>query len=68
MNHGNLVGCGNSIRFATKYDLKVVIFLFKKCFETLNPTIETCTSVGHGNELQNEGNMFGLRASFEESS
>ncbi len=37
-------------------------------FWTLNPTIETCTSIGHGDELQNEGNMFGVGASFEESS
>jgi hypothetical protein len=56
----NLVGRGNSIQFASEYDLKVVIILFKTCFETLNPTIKTCTSIGHSDELQNEGKMFGL--------
>jgi hypothetical protein len=64
----NLVGCGNSIQFASEYDLKVAVLLFKTCFETLDPTIETCTSIGHGDELQNEGNMFGVGASSEESS
>jgi hypothetical protein len=47
--------------------LKVVIPLLITCFETLNPTIETCTSFGHGDEFKNEGNMYGVGASFEES-
>jgi hypothetical protein len=34
-------------------------------FETLNPTIEACSSFGHGDELENEGNTFGVGASFE---
>jgi hypothetical protein len=37
-------------------------------FETLNPTIEACNSFGHGDELEDEGNTFGVGASFEESS
>jgi hypothetical protein len=36
-------------------------------FETLNLTIEACNSFGHGDELENEGNIFGVGASFEES-
>ncbi len=50
-----------------EYDLKVIIPLFITCFETLNPTIETCASFGHGDELKDEGNMFRGGASFEES-
>jgi hypothetical protein len=46
--------------------LKVGICLLITCFETLNPTIETCASFGHGHELKNEGNMYGVGASFEE--
>jgi len=36
-------------------------------FETLNPTIEACTFFGHGDEPKDEGNIFGVGASFEES-
>ncbi len=63
----NLVGSGDAIWLSFKYDLKVVIPLLITCFETLNPTIETCTSFGHGDEFKNEGNMYGVGASFEES-
>jgi len=37
------------------------------CFETLNPTVETCTSINHDDKLENEGNMFGVGTSFEKS-
>jgi len=37
-------------------------------FETLHPTIEACSSIGHGDEVEDEGNTFGVGASFEESS
>jgi len=37
-------------------------------FETLNLIVETCISFGHGDELEGEGNIFGVGASFEESS
>jgi hypothetical protein len=63
----NLVGSGDAIQLSFEYDLKVVIPLFISCFETLNPTIETCASFGHGDELKDEGNMFDVGASFEES-
>jgi len=34
-------------------------------FETMNPSVEACTSISHGDELGNESNMFGVEASFE---
>jgi hypothetical protein len=37
-------------------------------FETLNPIVEACSCFGHGDELEDEGNIFGVGASFEESS
>jgi hypothetical protein len=37
------------------------------CFETLNPTIESCKSTSYDDELEDEGNVFGVGASFEES-
>ncbi len=61
------MGSGDAIRFSFEYDLKVIIPLFITCFETLNPTIETCASFGHGDVLKDEGNMVGVGASFEES-
>jgi hypothetical protein len=36
-------------------------------FKTLNPIDEACISFGHGDELEDEGNIFGVRTSFEES-
>jgi len=63
----NLVGSGDAIQLSFEYDLKVVIPLFITCFETLNPTIETCASFGYGDEFKDEGNMFGVGAFFEES-
>jgi hypothetical protein len=38
------------------------------CFETLNPIIETRAVFYHGDELEDEGNIFEVQASFEESS
>jgi hypothetical protein len=37
-------------------------------FETMNPSVEACTSSNHGDELKDEGNMFGVEASFEQFS
>jgi hypothetical protein len=37
------------------------------CSETLNPTVETCTSTSDDDNLENEGNMFGVGTSFEKS-
>jgi hypothetical protein len=37
-------------------------------FKTLNPIVEACISFGHGDELKDEGNIFRVGASFEESS
>ncbi len=64
----NLVGHGDAIQLASEYDLKVVIPLVMTYFETLNPTIEACTSFGHGDEPKDESNIFGVGASFEGSS
>jgi hypothetical protein len=38
------------------------------CFETLNPIVEECTSFGHGDEPEDECNIFGVGTCFEESS
>jgi hypothetical protein len=53
----NLVGCGNAIWLAPKYDLKVVIPLSMFCFETFNSTIESCKSTNYDDELEKEGKM-----------
>jgi hypothetical protein len=37
-------------------------------FETLNPIVKACISFGHGDEGKGESNIFGVGASFEESS
>ncbi len=64
-----LVGHGDAIRLAFKYDLKIIIPLFMTCFVTLDPNIETWTQVGHGDELEDEGNMmFEVGTSYQESS
>jgi hypothetical protein len=52
----------------TFFDLKIVVPLFMTYFETLNPIVEACTSFGHGDEHEDENNIFGVGASFEESS
>jgi hypothetical protein len=62
------MGHGDAIRLAFKYELKAIISLFMTCFVTLNPNVETWTYIGCGDELEDEGNMFEVGASFEESS
>jgi len=62
MNCEKLEGHGNAIWPA--YDLKIMIPLFMSCFETLNLNVKACTSTNHGEELQNESNMFGVGESF----
>ncbi len=37
-------------------------------FETMNPSVEACISTSHGDELENENNMFRVQASFEQFS
>jgi hypothetical protein len=37
-------------------------------FETLNPNVKACIYFGHGGEPKGESNIFGVGASFEESS
>jgi len=66
----NLLGHGNAIRLATKYDVIIVIILMV-CFEWMNPTainasiaIATIDVVGE----EFEENMFDVGASIEESS
>jgi hypothetical protein len=36
-------------------------------FETLNLTIKACIFLGHGDEPKDEGNIFGVGASFKKS-
>ncbi len=63
-----LVGHGDAIKLAFKYELKAKISLLMTCYVILNPNVETWTYIGHGDELEDEGNMFEVGASFEESS
>lgn len=46
--------------------MKVIISFLTTYFETLNPIVEAFTFVGHGDELESEGNMFGVETSFNE--
>jgi hypothetical protein len=64
MNCEKLVGHGNAIWLVYEYDLKIMSPLLMTCFETLNLNVKTCTFANHGDELQNESNMFGVGASF----
>jgi hypothetical protein len=54
----------DAIWLAFKYDLKVIISFVITYLKTLNPIIEAFTLVGHGDELESEGNMFGVEISF----
>jgi len=56
------------IQLAFEYDLKAIIPLLMTCFATLNPIIECWTFVNHTDKLENENNVFGIGASFKESS
>jgi hypothetical protein len=60
-------GHDDVIQLASEYDLKAMFPFSMVCFETLNHTIETCTSTNHDG-LEEKGNMFGVGTSFEESS
>ncbi len=51
-----------------QFDLKVVIPLLMTYFETINPSVEACTSTSHGDEFEDESNMFGVETSFEQFS
>jgi hypothetical protein len=67
----NLLGCGNAIRLATEYDGKIVVPFLIICFELLNPSTINAHVVAMivnvvGEEF--EKIMFGVGASFEESS
>ncbi len=64
----SLVGCGEAIQLAFQDDLKAIIPLLMTCFATLNCIIECWTFVSHSDALENEGNVFGVGASFKESS
>ncbi len=48
----NLVGHGDAIRLAFKYELKTIISLSMTCFVTLNPNVETWTYIGCGDGLK----------------
>jgi len=65
-NCGKFGGHSNAIQLAFEYDLKSLNPFSMVCFETLNHTIEACTSINH-DDLEERGNMFGVRTSFEQS-
>jgi hypothetical protein len=68
MNYQNLMGHGDAIQLNYEYNLKDVIPFFVTCFESLNLIIKTCTSISpHGDELEDDNNMFGVEISFEQS-
>jgi hypothetical protein len=64
----NLVGCGNVIQLASKYDVKVVPLLMV-CFGWLNPIAITFVAAIDfvGLKLELEENIFGVGASIEKS-
>jgi hypothetical protein len=63
------VGCGDVIRLASEYDVKVVIPLLMVCFDKLNPITNTyVVVVVDVASPKLEKNMLGVGASIEESS
>jgi hypothetical protein len=65
------VACGVAIRLVFKYDAKAMIPLLMACFDRLNPTSQACvvvTNVPNFQFEEEEGNMFGVGTSMEESS
>jgi len=69
VHSGKLGGCGNAIRLAFEYDVKVVVPLLMVCFDQLNPIVGTSTIATIdvvGPKL--EKHMFGVEASIVESS
>ncbi len=63
-----LVGCEGAIQLAFDYHLKAIIHFSWHVLKPLNPIVEGWTSIGCGDELKDEDNMFELEASCEESS
>jgi hypothetical protein len=66
----NLLGRGNAIRLATKYDARIVIPLLMVWFEQLNPIAINAFVVVVAVDVvgeEFEENMFGVGASIEES-
>jgi hypothetical protein len=65
------VGRGIAIRLTTKYDVIIAIPLLMVCFERLNPTAIIAFVVVVAVDVvgeEFEENMFGVKASIEESS
>lgn len=61
------MGHGDVIQLNHEYNLKDVIPFLMTCFEPLNLIIKTCTSISpHGDELEDDNNMFGVKPSFEQ--
>ncbi len=66
----NYVRCGAAICLASKYDAKATIPLLMVCFDQLNPTSFACATtidVPNSPSQEKKGNIFGVRASMEES-
>jgi len=67
----DLLGHGNAIRLAIKYDAKIVIPFLMVCFEWLNPIAINASTVATIVDVVVEEfgkNMFSAEASIEESS
>jgi hypothetical protein len=65
----NYLGCGEAICVAFEYDVKVAILLLMTCFGQFNPISQACaTKSDVPNSRFEECNMFGVKASMEESS
>ncbi len=66
---GIIWGVGKQFVLLFEYDVKVTIPLLMTCFDRFNPISQACATK---NDVPNfkfeEGNMFGVKASMEESS
>ncbi len=62
------MGHGDAIQLSYENNLENVIPFLMTRFESLNLIIKTCISISpHGDELENDNNMFGIGTSFEQS-
>jgi hypothetical protein len=55
----SLVGRGNAIRLASKYDVKIMIPLLMVCFEWLNPSTDAMVKTDDDVKLELEDNILG---------
>jgi hypothetical protein len=62
------VGCGNTIYFTIKYDVKAIIPFLMTFFHQSNPTIEECKVGEPIEQLEDDINIFGVATFMEEFS